>query len=152
MSVATKEASTVIGGTTGRQIAVGLLAGAAGGMVFGMMMQMMGRMTMVAMLVGSKSVAVGWLVHLGISIFAGALFALLFGRQVGSWSRSLTLGVGYGMAWWVVGALVLMPARLGMPNFKLTTMAWQSLVGHMMFGMVLAVVSTLAARRVARAS
>jgi hypothetical protein len=51
----------------------GVVAGLAGGIVFGALMAMMG---MIAMMVGSESAAVGWLVHLVISAFYGALFAV----------------------------------------------------------------------------
>lgn len=62
------------------RLVAGLVSGLAGGVVFGVLMQMMGMVPMVAMLVGSESVAVGWLVHLTISAFIGATYALLFAR------------------------------------------------------------------------
>jgi hypothetical protein len=54
------------------------------------------------------------------------------------------------MVWWVLGPLALMPARLGMPLFAIDATAWQSLMGHVIFGMVLGGVATLVARRTAR--
>ncbi|MDP1588994.1 MAG: hypothetical protein Q8M07_14685, partial [Prosthecobacter sp.] len=51
------------------------------------------------------------------------------------------MGVMYGLMWWVLGALLLMPAKLGMPTFQFNTMAWQSLMGHMIFGAILGLIT-----------
>ena len=118
----------------------GILAGIAGGVVFGLMMQMMDMMPSVAMLVGSHSVGVGWLVHLAISTGLGAAFAMGLSSFVTSYGKSLGYGALYGMVLWVGGALIIMPAKLGMPLLNINTMAWQSLMGHVMFGMVLGAV------------
>lgn len=40
-----------------------------------------------------------------------------------------------------------MPARIGMPVLELTPMAWQSLVGHLIFGLVLGLVYVMLSRR-----
>ncbi len=125
----------------------GVLGGIAGGMVFGMLMQMMGMMPMIAKLVGSEAVIVGWLTHLAISAFIGASFAVLLGRRVTSTRRGLLYGIGYGMLWWVLGALILMPAKLGMPIFQLNTTALRSLMGHMIFGAILGLVVVLLGRK-----
>lgn len=150
MSTVTREETTSQASTKAQHVAIGALAGAMGGIVFGMMMAMMGRMSMIAMLVGSESIAVGWLVHLAISMSAGAAFVLVLGKRLDRISRALGAGAGYGMALWVVGAQVLMPARLHMPIFQFSTMAWQSLAGHLMFGMVLGAGSALGLRRLGR--
>jgi hypothetical protein len=62
------------------RLGAGLVGVLAGGAVFGLLMQMKGMIAMVAMLVGSTSTAVGWLIHLAISAFIGASFALLLSR------------------------------------------------------------------------
>ena len=51
---------------TGR-LAAGAAGGLAGGVVFGILMQLDDMIPMVAMLVDSEAVAVGWVVHLAIS-------------------------------------------------------------------------------------
>ena len=133
--------------TTTTQLTRGALGGLAGGVVFGMLMQMMGMIPMVAMMVGSESVAVGWVIHLAISAFIGASFAVLFGSRVHTVTTGLLFGVGYGIVWWVLGALIAMPARLGMPVFELNTTAMQSLMGHIIFGAVLGGVVAALGRR-----
>jgi uncharacterized membrane protein YagU involved in acid resistance len=125
----------------------GAVGGLAGGVIFGLLMQAMDMIPMVAQLVDSTSSAVGWLVHLAISVFIGGTFAILLGQAASTLTRAAALGVGYGIFWWVLGALVLMPARLGMPIFDLSTTAWQSLMGHMLFGLALGVVYSLLSRR-----
>jgi uncharacterized membrane protein YagU involved in acid resistance len=134
---------------TNRLIA-GIAGGLAGGLAFGILMQMMGMIPMVAMLVGSTSVAMGWLAHLAISAFIGATYALLFARHATGLVPAVLTGMAYGVLWWVLGALLLMPARLGMPVFTLNTMAWRSLLGHLLFGLVLGAVYALVSPRLHR--
>ncbi len=151
------------------KLTAGIIAGLIGGLVFGMMMQMMktpdGKMPMmgmVAMVVGSKSLVVGWLYHLFNSAVIGALFGWLLGGRVHGYGSGLGLGALYGIFWWVLGGLVLMPLLLGMPVFAPLTMAGMmpvamgSLIGHLIFGLILGAAfvwlyRTLAGRSEARA-
>jgi hypothetical protein len=82
---------------TGKLVVVGVVGGLAGGVVFGMLMQMMDMMPMVAMLVGSESVAVGWLVHLAVSAALGVLFAIIPGRRATALAPGLALGAAWGV-------------------------------------------------------
>ena len=125
----------------------GVIGGIAGGLVFGALMQAMGMMGMIAQLVGSSSLAVGWVLHLAISAFIGATFAMLLGSRVTGLGLGALLGMLYGFVWWVLGALLAMPAQMGMPVLQLNTMAWQSLAGHLMFGLVLGLVFAALTRR-----
>ena len=119
------------------RVAAGVAGGLIGGVVFGVLMQMMDITPMIAMLIGSDSIVVGWLVLLAISAFIGVTFAVLLGRWATSVALSVALGMGYGVIWWVLGALILMPAKLGMGVFTFNTMAWQSLMGHLIYGALL---------------
>ncbi len=118
-------------------VGVGALGGLMAGVVFGMMMNMLHMIGMVAMLVNSKSTAVGWAVHLVISMGIGIAFNLAFGNKLKSVSAGIAYGMAYGVFWWVLGPLILMPAKLKMPLFHFDTATWQSLMGHVVFGMVL---------------
>ena len=124
----------------------GALAGIGGGIVFGALMAMMGMLPMIAMLVGSTSAVVGALVHLVTSAGLGVLFALV----VPALAAPALLGAGalYGVVWWVLGPLLIMPAWLGGPLFTIDTMALTSLMGHVVFGVVAAGVLVLLRRRV----
>lgn len=128
----------------------GVAGGLAGGVVFGILMQMMGMIPMVAMLVGSESVAVGWLVHLAISAFIGATYAVLLARWATSLGSAIAVGLGYGVVWWVLGGLILMPARLGGELFAMNAMSMKSLMGHLIYGAILGAVFAVLARRTAR--
>lgn len=122
------------------RVFAGAIGGLVGGLIFGVLMHMTDMMGMVAMLVNSDAVAVGRLVHLAISVFVGVSFAVLFSRLATSVLSSTLIGAGYGIVWWVLGGLILMPARLGMDLFMFNTTAWQSLMGHVIYGVLLGLV------------
>lgn len=132
------------------RVFAGAIGGLVGGLIFGVLMQMMDMIGMVAMLVNSDAVAVGWLVHLAISVFVGVSFAVLFSRIATSVLSSTLIGAGYGIVWWVLGGLILMPARLGMDLFMFNTTAWQSLMGHVIYGVLLGLVYGLVQPRMHR--
>ncbi len=132
---------------TSTAVTTGALGGLAGGVVFGMLMAMMDMMPMVAMLVGSDSAGVGWLVHLAISAFLGAGFGVLAQGRVPSLATGIGQGAAYGLLWWVLGALVLMPLRLNMDLFMMNSTTMKSLMGHLIFGMVLGAVVAVRAKR-----
>ncbi len=131
-------------GLTSRTV-YGAVAGIAGGIVFGMLMTMMGTLPMVAMLVGSSSAVVGALVHLVISTALGVLFAVTV-PTLGA-GALLAAGAGYGLLWWVLGPLLIMPAWLGMPLFTVDSTALASLMGHVIYGLVAAGVLLLLRQR-----
>jgi uncharacterized membrane protein YagU involved in acid resistance len=128
----------------------GAVAGLAGGIVFGALMAMMGMMPMIAMLVGSESAAVGWLVHLVISAFYGALFAVIVPTTLGT-GALLGAGAVYGIVLWLIGPLLIMPAMLGMPLFMFSGTTMMSLVGHLLYGLIVAGVLVPLRRRAVRA-
>jgi uncharacterized membrane protein YagU involved in acid resistance len=118
----------------------GVVGGLVGGILFGAMMQVTGMLEMVAGLVGQDSTGVGWLVHLGISVLFGLGYGLTLGAVSRSWGHALGFGALYGMIWWVLGALLIMPAWMGMPVFQVGEMQLQSLMGHVLYGLALGAV------------
>jgi hypothetical protein len=144
------------------RIFAGAVAGVVAGVVFGLMMQMMSAptpdggtmpmMAMVAMVVGSQSLVVGWLYHLFNSAVIGALFGALLGGRTHGYGSGLTWGAVWGVVWWVLGALILMPVLLGMPPFAALRMppmrpvAMGSLAGHLLYGVILGAVFVRFAR------
>ncbi|MFW6092035.1 MAG: hypothetical protein ACODAF_09125 [Actinomycetota bacterium] len=149
--MAQHEASTLTSGLPGR-IGAGVVGGLVGGVVFGLLMTMMDMMPMVADLIGSEAVAVGWLVHLVNSALFGAIFAVLFGRWAQALGPAIGIGLGYGALWWVLGALLIMPAWLGMSDmiFQVGQDQWLSLMGHLIYGLLLGVVYAPLVRRIAQ--
>jgi uncharacterized membrane protein YagU involved in acid resistance len=131
------------------RIIAGVVGGLVGGVVFGVLMTMMDMMPMVAQLIGSEAVGVGWLVHLFNSALFGAIFAVLFGRWAQALGTAIGIGLAYGVLWWVLGALVIMPAWLGMSEmiFQVGQDQWLSLMGHLIYGLLLGVVYVLLVRR-----
>ena len=118
----------------------GVYGGLAGGVVFGVLMAMMGMLPLIGNMVGIPSVWVGFLVHLVISATIGGSFAVLLSASglrggVGS-------GLAYGVTWWILGPLTVMPLfmRMGLGiNWNVASMsaAMPSLVGHLIFGAIL---------------
>jgi uncharacterized membrane protein YagU involved in acid resistance len=116
----------------------GAIAGLAGGAVFGAMMGLMGMLPMVGMLVRQENALIGFIVHMAISAFIGAIYGLIAGRFALTTTTALIGGIVNGVVWWVLGALVLMPLMLGMTQmvFVIQQAQWMSLLGHIIFGLV----------------
>lgn len=125
----------------------GAIAGLAGGLVFGILMAMMGILPMVGMLIGQPNAAVGFVVHMVISAIIGAIYGLVVTllRLPKGWATAVIGGGLYGAIWWVLGALILMPLFLGMTEKILVVgpMQWMSLVGHLVYGAIAGVVFRL---------
>jgi hypothetical protein len=124
--------------STGDALKYGIIAGLGGGLIFGIMMAVMGMLPMVGMLVGQESSVVGFIVHMAISAFFGAVFGFVTARFFQGWTQILIAGVVYGIIVWVVGALVMMPLMLGMNEMVLQIgqAQWMSLIGHIIFGLI----------------
>jgi hypothetical protein len=58
----------------------GAIAGLVGGVVFGIMMAMQGMLPMVGMLIRQESAASGFMVHMLISAFIGAVYGIVISR------------------------------------------------------------------------
>lgn len=135
------------------KVGAGVVGGLIAGVVFGVMMQMMtaptpdGKevpmMQMVAMVVSSESMAVGWAYHLFNSAVIGAIFGWALGKRSDSYGAGLGWGAACGIFWWLLGAQILMPIFLGMPPFAsimkppMRMVAVGSLMGHLIFGLIL---------------
>lgn len=154
---------------TGAGIVAGLLAGLAYGIVMqivtvpvpmaaegtqmsgggGMPMSggdRMPMMAMVAQVVRSDSLAVGWIFLLIMGMAMGAVFAWVLGDRASRIGGGLAWGLLYGIFWWVLGTLILMPILLGMSAFAPLTMApmrpgamW-SLAAYLLSGPILGAV------------
>jgi uncharacterized membrane protein YagU involved in acid resistance len=146
--------TTTVSSTANRSLTSSLIAGAiaglGGGLVFGMMMAMMGMLPMVAMLVGSESAAVGFIVHMAISAFIGAVYGVAASRLPQTTGVAIGAGALNGVIWWVLGALILMPLMLGMSAMVLQIGGdqWMSLLGHLIFGVVTGLVFLPLSKRV----
>jgi uncharacterized membrane protein YagU involved in acid resistance len=131
---------------TSVRIANGAVAGVAGGVVFGVLMAMMGTLPMVGMLIGVDNAVVGFGVHLVNSAVIGVIFGVLVWPLAGKIGPLLGAGVVCGVVWWVLGALLIMPLWLSVTAdpmmrdmvFHVGKDQWLSLMGHVIFGLVTA--------------
>lgn len=124
-----------------RALQVGVVSGLVGGSVFGVQMAVGGMLPMVASMIGSQDVVLGFIVHLLISAIIGATYGLIAPRIPAALLVQVGAGVVYGIVWWVLGALIIMPLVLGMGEMVLQVneMALMSLVGHVIFGLIMGV-------------
>jgi uncharacterized membrane protein YagU involved in acid resistance len=138
MSTSTKDLSQVQATPLTNALRAGAIAGLGGGLVFGIMMGMMGMLPMVGMLIGVENALAGFIVHMVISAILGAGYGFIASRLPGSWGTGIVAGAIYGIVWWVLGALTLMPLMLGMTQmvFAIGGPQWMSLVGHLIFGVI----------------
>ncbi|MFJ7075669.1 hypothetical protein [Streptomyces sp. NPDC098781] len=129
-----------------RNAGFGALAGLVGGLVFGEVMVLIGYLPTVAAIVRADSPVAGFAVHLLIAAVIGGVFGALVTRQ----RELLFWGLAYGVLWWFLGPLTLLPLLLGRP------VAWDvataqalipSLLGHLAYGAVTAAVLALLLRR-----
>ncbi len=88
----------------------------------------------------SADALIGFILHIIISAVIGALYTGLFTEYVKMNNPLVDIAVGgliYGVIWWILGGLIIMPAIAGgeMLQISLTD---PSLFGHIIFGHVLA--------------
>jgi hypothetical protein len=143
MHAATGPAATP-GPAAATRLALGALAGLAGGLVFGLLLSLTGMIGLIGALAGQLGdAAVGWALHLLFSALIGALFGLLAPWGQGTPARLLGLGAAYGLLWWVMGPMVLMPMMLGRPPALGSAVLADpgmllSLAGHLLYGLTTA--------------
>jgi hypothetical protein len=121
---------------TADSLKFGMTAG-LGGLIFGILMAVTSMLPMVGLLVGQENSVVGFIVHMTISTFFGAVFGLIAARFFQGWTQMLIAGVFYGIIVWVVGTPITMPLMMGMNEIVLQIgqAHWMSLIGHIIFGL-----------------
>lgn len=138
------------GSRTLQSLGWGIVASLAGGLLFSLVMVATGTLPVVASLVGGASPVLGFLVHMGISALIGMSFGLLFQYEAPSLGAGVAWGLVYGLAWWFIGPLTLLPILLG-STFTWTVEAaaatLPSLIGHLIYGAATAFVFMLLQRR-----
>ena len=127
----------------GRAVVVGGLAGIVGGWAFGKWMAGMNVYPLIAGLVNSDSYMVGMTLHFMIAVIIGASFGLLFQRDVRGYGSNLGWGMAYGMLWWFLGPLTIMPLMLGNSlnwSYEYGGLLFGSLVGHIVYGLIVGLI------------
>ncbi|MBV7697356.1 hypothetical protein [Streptomyces sp. TRM70350] len=121
----------------------GAAAGVVGGIGMGIWMSVSRPMmdtamiTMVAGLLGSTNAVAGWLIHLAIAVSFGLAFGVLLGKHARKMVPAAVLGLGYGVVAWLIGAMWIMPANMGMPVFEWNDVTSSSFGAHLVFGLLL---------------
>jgi uncharacterized membrane protein YagU involved in acid resistance len=120
---------------------VGGLGGLLGSWVFARGVETAEFFPLVAGLMGSNAMAIGRVLHYTIGITIGTSFALLFSRDIQGLGSSLVWGLDYGLIWWIVGPMTLLPILLGLktqPDWSLHAAQANvpSLVAHMLYGAI----------------
>ncbi len=123
----------------GRAIVGGSLAGVVGGWAFGKWMAQVNFYPLIASLVGSNSRMVGEWLHFLFAVIIGITFGMLFQREVRGLGSSMACGVAYGIFWWFLGPLTIMPLWLRKPldwSNDHSSDLFGSLVGHIVYGLI----------------
>jgi uncharacterized membrane protein YagU involved in acid resistance len=126
-----------------RAIVGGGVAGVVGGWAFGQWMAAVNFYPLVAGLVRSDSPQVGMALHFLIAVIIGVSFGLLFQPDVRSLGSSMGWGLGYGVFWWFLGPLTLLPLLQGQPldwSYEHGSDLFGSLVGHIVYGLLVGLV------------
>ncbi len=126
-----------MGTRTLRSLGEGAVASLLGGFLFSLIMVATGVLPRVAALVGGSSPVLGFAVHLVISSLIGMSYGLLFRYESPDIGSSIGWGTLYGLAWWFIGPLTLMPVLLGSPplwTVQTADILLPSLLGHLIYG------------------
>lgn len=120
----------------------GALAGLGGGIVAAPILVATGVISKIAGVEGGLSLARGLVLHLFASALLGVLWGFLFRREGLGLGRGLSWGLVFGVVWWYVGPLTLLPLlATGEIDWRpaAASALLPSLVGHLVFGALTAV-------------
>ena len=119
----------------------GALAGLFGAVLLGVMLNAQDQLLAFSAMMTSDSLVVAWLVTLSVGLVAGVGFAILYPRPTEGAGAGLIRGTVYGLLWWVVGALSLVPVFSGVGlTWTLDEVrgVFATLPGYLLFGATLA--------------
>ncbi len=131
----------------------GAFAGFTGGIVSSPIMLKTGVLTKVAGVDISFSNWHGLLIHLLVSSLIGMTFGLLFRHESSDLGRGVAWGWVFGLIWWYLGPMTLLPLMLtGVCDWSTDAASalLPSLMGHLIYGAVTAFVFLLLERRYTR--
>jgi uncharacterized membrane protein YagU involved in acid resistance len=126
-----------------RAAVVGGLAGIVGGWAFGQWMAKVNHFPLIAGLIHVSSPNAGVMLHFVFAFIIGASFGLLFQHDVRGYGSCLGWGLGYGIFWWFLGPMTLMPLWQGRRldwSYQHGQELYGSLVGHIVYGLIVGVI------------
>ena len=136
-----------------RSIEWGALAGLVGGLVSIPVMNATGILPKIAGLDTSLGGIRGPLIHLAVSTGIGMTYGLLFRDEAPTIGLGVPWGFLFGVIWWYVGPLTLLPLALtGVCDWRASAAAalFPSLLGHLIYGGTTAFTFLLLERRYKR--
>jgi len=122
-----------------RALLVGGMSGMVGGWAFGKWMAQVGFFPLIAGLVGSHSRMVGMTLHFAFATLIGSSLAVLFQRDLRGFGSNMGWGMAYGILWWFLGPLLILPLWSGRPldwSWEHAATLFGSLVGHAIYGVI----------------
>jgi uncharacterized membrane protein YagU involved in acid resistance len=126
----------------GRAIVAGGLAGILGGLIFGRWMSAGDFFPLLAGFGELHSRTASMTLHFGIALVIGVTFGLLFQRDIRGYGSSMGWGLGFGIFWWFLGQLTLLPVAARIPidwSAERGSELFGALVGHILYGLILGV-------------
>jgi uncharacterized membrane protein YagU involved in acid resistance len=82
------------------------------------------------------------LLHFGVALWIGVTFGILFQRDVRGYGSCMGWGLAYGIFWWFLGQLTLLPLAAHHPldwSADQGAAVFGSLVGHILYGLILGI-------------
>jgi hypothetical protein len=119
----------------------GAFAGLSGGVNAAPILVSTGVVSRIAGADGRLSLPHALALHLVVSAAIGVIYAFLFRREGLSAGRGLSWGLVFGVIWWYVGPMTLLPLlRTGETDWRpaAASALLPSLVGHLVYGAVAA--------------
>lgn len=126
-----------------RAIVAGGFAGTLGGLIFGRWVSSGDYFPLLAgygQLNVSRTAII--FLHFAVALFIGVTFGLLFQRDVRGYGSCMGWGMVYAIFWWFLGQLTLLPLMAGRQidwSADQGSAVFGSLVGHILYGLILGV-------------
>jgi len=131
----------------------GAMAGLAGGIISSPIMLKTGVLMKVAGVDTNLTNLDGLVVHLLVSTLIGTTFGLLFRNEASSLAQGMAWGWLFGLIWWYLGPMTLLPLMLtGVCDWSTDAASAQlpSLIGHLIYGATTGFVFLLLQQRYTR--
>jgi hypothetical protein len=126
----------------GRAVVAGGLAGIFAGLIFGYWMLVGSFFPLLAGLTQFSGRLKEAAAQFAVALAIGAVFGVLFQRDVRSYGSCMGWGLGFGIFWWFLAPLTLFPWISGLPldwSAQNANNLFGSLIGHILYGLILGV-------------